>query len=261
MIKRANTQKDHIEQLGRAIHLENVTIAYNSDNVILQNSSIEVNSGAMVAVMSPIGSGKSTLLKTILGMIKPVTGYVYVYSRPVDVVEKNIVAIVPLKKEISWNFPITVNELVTLGRYEYLKYKLFVSQTDKDVVADVLKRLDLTNKKNTIISELSENDKQKVIIARAIAQDTRIILLDEPLAISNIDDKKLIIDLLKEENKKGKTIILAHHDVMNIPDMFSQIIVIKDKKLVTARSKSNSASKNIPFISDSISLKDVDLGI
>ena len=261
MIKRANTQKDHIEQLGRAIHLENVTIAYSSDNIILQDTSLEVNGGAMVAVMSPIGSGKSTLLKTILGLLKPISGYVYVYSRPVDVVENNVVAIVPLKKEISWSFPITVNELVLLGRYEYLKYKLFASQNDKDVVVDVLKRMGLVNKKNTIISELSENDKQKVIVARAIAQDARIILLDEPLAISNIEDKQIIIDVLKEENKKGKTIVLAHHDVMSIPDMFSQIIVIKDRKLVTAKSKSSSASKNIPFISDSISLKDVDLGI
>jgi len=259
MTKRTLSHKEHIEQLNRAIHIENITIAY-GDHIILQNTGFQLAASSMLALIAPFGAGKTTLLKTILGMVKPLSGYVYIFSRPTKTLINDI-AFVPARYEINWNFPINLKDLVMMSRYNFMRFNLFASKEDKDRVAESLELLELDSKKKISISELTDEERQRAIVARAIAQDARIILLDEPFSINHIYSQNLIIKALEEQNKRGKSIIIAHHDMITIPNIFNQIILIKDKKIISGISLSSSGSKNIPFINDTISTKDIKFGI
>ncbi len=207
------------------IELENVFFSYNNTNT-LNDVNFKVNSGDIVSIIGPNGGGKSTLLKLILGLIVPDSGTIKINGNPPKT-ERGNLGYVPQSIKYDSRFPITVFETVLSGR---LKKKIgFFSRKDKEKTLDELKRAGLSEAADTPFSELSGGQKQKVLIARALAGDPEILLLDEPTTNIDTNSEEQLTDLLLKLRKR-LTILLVSHD-MGFVNTFSGRVFCVNKKV------------------------------
>ncbi|NES87018.1 MAG: metal ABC transporter ATP-binding protein, partial [Moorea sp. SIO2B7] len=209
-----------------SIEVKNVTVAYNG-KVALHGANLKLNSGSICGLVGMNGSGKSTLFKTIMGFIKPKTGWVLINGMPIKRVQKqNLIAYVPQEEEVDWNFPVSVWDVVMMGRYGYMNLLRIPSRKDKSIVAESLDRVQMEEFNNQQIGELSGGQKKRTFIARALAQRANIILLDEPFNGVDIKTERTIIDLLVELKELGNTILISSHDLDSISTFCDQVILV-----------------------------------
>lgn len=217
-------------KLAPALEIIHLSVNYEK-TPILWDISLRVPSGNIVGIIGPNGAGKSTLLKTILGLIKPVSGKVEFFGSTLAEMQKRI-AYVPQRESVDWDFPITVKELVMMGRYGALGV---FQRPKKQDYADAQKYLELVGMKgfeNRQISQLSGGQQQRVFIARALLQEADIYFMDEPFSGIDMGSESMIIHLLKELKNKGKTIFVVHHDLNTIESYFDWLIML-NMRLVT----------------------------
>jgi zinc transport system ATP-binding protein len=200
--------------MQKAVEIKNVSVYYN--NVCaLSNINLTITKNDFLGVIGPNGSGKSTLLKVIAGIIKPSSGNIFLFGKPINEYFCST-GYVPQHLKFDKNFPINVMEVVLMGRLNRKKRLFFnFNEDDKKITTKILKNLNIYNLKNRQISELSGGQLQKVLIARALAVNPKIILLDEPTASLDAHSKNNIYALLKELNKTI-TIVLVSHDMGSI---------------------------------------------
>lgn len=215
----------------KVLALHDVTVAYGNQPV-LWSVDFELPKGIMAGVIGPNGAGKSTLLKAIMGLLPISSGRIHLFSSELKQVRKKI-AYIPQKESIDWDFPITVEEVVGMGRYVHQKWWQSTSGKDKIVVQNALEQVDLLAYAKVAIGELSGGQKQRVFIARALAQNADMYLMDEPFAGVDVASEKKIIDLLKDIQAQGKTIIVVHHDLQSAMDYFNWVIFL-NKRLVAS---------------------------
>ena len=213
------------------VKVEDLTIAYH-DKPVLRDNDINIIKNSVTAVIGPNGAGKSTLIKGILGLQKKLSGEILIMGEPLKKVQKKI-AYIPQTSEANWDFPTTVMDVVLMGRYVHLGWFRHPKREDREKAEAALKRIGMYEFKDRQISKLSGGQRQRVFIARLIAQEADLYFMDEPLAGIDKVTEKVIIDFVKEEQKKGKTAVIVHHDLATIREYFDHVVII-NKRVVAA---------------------------
>ncbi|MBN9386565.1 MAG: metal ABC transporter ATP-binding protein [Chloroflexi bacterium] len=192
------------------LKIENLSVAY-GPVIALRNVNLELTANNLVGVIGPNGAGKSSLLKGILGMV-PQSGKVSISGKSLDQARQRI-SYVPQRSEVHWDFPITVEEVVMMGRYRQIGWIKFPSKTDRRIVADTIEQVGMYDLRKRQIGQLSGGQQQRVFVARALAQQGDIILLDEPLSGVDTTSQEVIMQLLEKLRDEGKLIVMATHDL------------------------------------------------
>lgn len=214
-----------------AYEAHNLTVSYDKQPV-LWNIDFEVPEGKLVGIVGPNGSGKTTLLKATMGILSSDSGFVKIFGNRVDDVRQRL-SYVPQRQSVDWDFPATVMDVCLMGRYR--KGRLFgrLSKTDRAIAADALSRVGMTEYRDRQISELSGGQQQRVFIARSLAQQADIYLMDEPFVGIDAASEEAIMKLLTEMRSEGKTVVLVHHDLHTAVEFFDWTILL-NTRLVAA---------------------------
>lgn len=210
-----------------AIEAHNVTASYGGQPV-LWDIDFELPEGHIIGIIGPNGSGKTTLLKTIMGLIEPASGFVKVFNKPLDQVRERV-AYVPQRESVDWDFPASVFDVVMMGRYR--KNNLFKrnNKTDIEIVNHSIEKVGLTEFKNRQISQLSGGQQQRVFIARALAQQADLYLMDEPFVGVDAATESSILKILQEMKNNGKTVVIIHHDLQTVSDYFDYLVLLNTR--------------------------------
>ncbi len=209
-----------------SIDIENVTVAYHG-KVALHSASLQLKAGTICGLVGMNGAGKSTLFKVMMGLVKPTTGRILMNGLPIRKVQKsNLVAYVPQSEEVDWNFPVNVYDVVMMGRYGYMNLLRIPGSIDKQAVRESLERVEMWPMRDRQIGELSGGQKKRTFFARALAQQAKVLLLDEPFAGVDIKTEKMMIDLLMELRQTGHTILVSTHDLDSITTFCDQVVLI-----------------------------------
>lgn len=216
------------------IEFKNVCSGYDQSDV-LRDVSLTIADGDFAVIMGPNGSGKSTLLYTLIGYLPLRKGNILIKGKPLEQWHKKelakVIALIP--QETVMPFDYTVEEMVMMGRYPWLELMQSWSKQDKDIVQEILKQMELTALANRYFSQLSGGEKQRVLLARALAQQTEVILLDESLSQLDINHQIEMMQLLSEINRKaGKCIILVSHHINLAANVASHLIFLKEGRLL-----------------------------
>lgn len=206
------------------LHVEDLTMAYR-ETAVIWDIDFAVPSGVRCAIVGPNGAGKSTLLKGMLGLQAPVSGFVRFWGKPIAEVRRRI-AYVPQRGAVNWDFPTTVFDVVLMGRYAFLGLFRRPGKADKEIAQSALAEMKLTELADRQISELSGGQKQRVFIARALAQESDLYIMDEPLAGVDETTERIIMDKFVALQKAGKTVIAVHHDLSTLEEYFDYLIVL-----------------------------------
>lgn len=208
----------------KVLDVNQLTVTYD-ETPVLWDISLDIPSGKLVGIIGPNGAGKSTFIKAVLGLVKPLSGKIKILEKPLADVKKKI-AYVPQRESVDWDFPMTVEELVLMGRYGRLKMFERPSKRDYELVREVLVKVGMEGFKDRQINELSGGQKQRIFIARALVQEAEVYFLDEPFAGIDIGSENLILALLKKLVSEGKSVFVVHHDLSTVESHFDWVIML-----------------------------------
>jgi manganese/zinc/iron transport system ATP- binding protein len=229
-------RRSFAEPIPNAPALEAVSVSAgypNTDSPALRRVSLRVPLGARVALVGPNGAGKSTLLKAAAGLLPLDTGELRIYGRPVSACQHRV-AYLAQRGEIDWRFPINVRRLVLTGRYVHLGWLKRPTARDHQLVEQVLARLKLSHLAERQISQLSGGQQQRALLARALAQEADLLLLDEPLNAVDAETRTIVTDLLAELQQQGKTAVVATHDLGRLETDFDGALYLSEGHEVAA---------------------------
>lgn len=207
------------------LRVSDLSVSY-QDVKALENIHFDTECGRSIALVGPNGAGKSTLLKTLAHLIKPDRGQILWKGRRMER-SSNEIAYLPQRGDVDWNFPITVRGLVEMGRYPNLGLWKSYSRHDADIVERALAAMELLDLQKRQISALSGGQQQRVFIARALAQEAHVLLLDEPFAGLDKPSQETLHRLFRELTREGRLMIASHHDLQTVPDIFDDILLLK----------------------------------
>ena len=197
-----------------ALDVRQLTAGYPGNRHALRNISFTVESGERISIIGPNGAGKSTLFKVIVGLLQPSGGTLTIYGEDCHSSHSNV-GYVPQQNAIDWSFPASVFDVVLMGRSRHVGWLRHPGKDDHDIVRDILAHLSLKHLEKRQISELSGGQRRRVFIARALAQDTRIMALDEPFSGVDQSAEQEIIDTLEILTNHGITVLLSTHHMQN----------------------------------------------
>ena len=200
------------------IEVHDLTVSYHKKPV-LWDVDLLLPHGKVIGIMGPNGAGKSTLLKTIMGLVPPDSGYVKLFDKTLAAVRKQV-SYVPQKDSIDWDFPASVLDVVVMGRYARLGLFQRPSKADKAYALACLRQVGMDTLAKRQIGRLSGGQQQRVLLARALAQEAQLYLMDEPFAGIDAATEKVMIDLLRAMAQAGKTVLVVHHDLQAAADYF-----------------------------------------
>ena len=209
------------------ITVEGLSVSYGNKRV-LTNVYLNILPGHIYGLIGPNGAGKSTLFKSILGLIELNSGKLNILGGDIEEVRSKI-AYVPQRDEIDWTFPANVMDVVLMGRYPHKTLFQKLNTLDNKIALDALESLGIAHFKDRQIGQLSGGQQQRVFLARALAQEAEIILLDEPFVGVDITTEEKIISTLKQLAKEGKTLLVVHHDLSTVEEYFSQVILLNQR--------------------------------
>lgn len=213
-----------------AITVEDLYVFYNQE-LILDNVNFFIPAGSIAAIIGPNGAGKSTLIKSMLDFTSKKSGTVQFFANTLAEFRKKI-AYIPQRAEIDWDFPITVFDLVLMGRYPYHSLFSFLKPADYKKTIEALEAVSMLAYKDEAIGNLSGGQQQRCFVARALCQEADIYLFDEPLVGIDTITEKIIMHLLKKLKNEGKTILMVHHDFSTVIEYFDWVVLLN--KTVTA---------------------------
>ena len=217
--------------MKKIIDIYNVTVKFNN-KTILENINLTLGGSKIIALVGANGAGKSTLFKSIMGIINPRDGNIIINGKnPKDALKNNLISYVPQIEEVDWNFPLLVEELVMMGRYNHMNIFRKVSIKDKRIVKESLDFVQMNEFINSQIGELSGGQKKRIFIARALAQESKILLLDEPFSGVDINTEESLSMLFRSLVDRGCLIIVSTHNLGSVPRFCDEVILL-DKKLL-----------------------------
>ncbi|MCZ7660557.1 MAG: manganese/iron ABC transporter ATP-binding protein [Xanthobacteraceae bacterium] len=215
------------DALGASILLRDLSVTYPNGVTAVRDASFALDPGTICALVGVNGSGKSTIFKAIMGFVKPSAGEVRLCGLPVDAaLKKNIVAYVPQSEDIDWNFPVLVEQVVMMGRYGHMNFLRMPSRADRYKVDQALERVGMSDWRKRQIGELSGGQKKRVFLARSLAQEGRIILLDEPFTGIDVKTEAAIIGLLRELRASGHLMLVSTHNLGSVPDFCDHVVLL-----------------------------------
>ncbi|MDP0930041.1 manganese/iron ABC transporter ATP-binding protein [Paracoccus onubensis] len=223
-------QPAHSESAGHqdGIEVQEVTVTYRNGQTALRNASFQIPRGTVTALVGVNGAGKSTLFKAIMGFVPVAKGDIRLLGLSVkEALKKNLVAYVPQSEEVDWTFPILVEDVVMMGRYGRMGFLRRPSPVDHAAVDAALSRVDMQDFRSRQIGELSGGQKKRVFLARALAQDGQVILLDEPFTGVDVKTEEQITALLRELRDEGRVMLVSTHNLGTVPEFCDRVVLVK----------------------------------
>ncbi|MEM9430074.1 MAG: manganese/iron ABC transporter ATP-binding protein [Pseudomonadota bacterium] len=210
------------------LSVESITAVYRNGHTALHDASFEIPSGSITALVGVNGAGKSTLFKAIMGFVRLSAGSIRIFGASVqDALRQNAVAYVPQSEEVDWSFPVLVEDVVMMGRYGHMGIFRRPSAADRAAVDAALARVGMAEYRDRQIGELSGGQKKRVFLARALAQDGRIILLDEPFTGVDVKTEDAIVALLRELRAEGRVMLVSTHNLGSVPEFCDRTVLLK----------------------------------
>jgi manganese/iron transport system ATP-binding protein len=210
------------------IEAKDVTVTYRNGHTALWDASFEVPRGTVTALVGVNGAGKSTLFKALMGFVPTASGEIRILGRKVkDALRANLVAYVPQAEEVDWEFPVLVEDVVMMGRYGHMGLLRRPSPEDHAAVTAALGRVNMQDFRRRQIGELSGGQRKRVFLARALAQDGQVILLDEPFTGVDVKTEVQIIALLRELKEEGRVMLVSTHNLGSVPEFCDRTILVK----------------------------------
>lgn len=235
-----------------AIEVENLTVRYHG-KAVLHDVSVTVPTAAICGLVGMNGAGKSTLFKSIMNAVPTAAGKVRLEGHTVKTAQKRgIVAYVPQTEIVDWNFPVSVFDVVMMGRYGFMNIFRRASAEDKLAVSKALERVHLADFSDRQIGQLSGGQRKRVFVARALAQGATILLLDEPFAGVDAKTEASLVELLKDLQRQGITTLVAAHDLATIGSYCDHIILLNKEVIAAGPTKEVFTEKNIAKTYDSV---------
>ena len=221
---------------GAAVRLEDVSVGYGGAPV-LERIDLEIPSGAFTALIGGNGSGKTTLLKTILGSLRPSRGTVAVDGQAPRRARSRI-GYMPQTSAVDWSFPVTVREVVEMGRYQFAwkrRFRLGASADPNGAVERAMATMDVAELARREIAELSGGQQKRVLIARALAREPALLLLDEPAASLDVVADDSLIETLCDVAARGTTVVIATHDLESVVDHYAHVVCLRQAVIAAGR--------------------------
>lgn len=225
-----------------AIAIKNLNVAYQR-NQILYNLNFIAEVGTLVAIVGPNGSGKTTLLQSIMGLL-PCTGNIAIFDQPSSS-QRHKIAYIAQRSSVDWSFPISVLDIVMMGRYGQLKFGQRPTAHDKNIALDALTQVKMLEHADQPIGHLSGGQQQRVFLARALAQQADIFIMDEPFIGIDITTEKIMLDLFAQLKQNNKTIIVVHHDLVTVQKYFDVIFFMNKKEIASGPMITTMTAENI----------------
>jgi manganese/zinc/iron transport system ATP- binding protein len=214
-----------------AVEVHDLTVAYRTQPV-LWDVDLELPEGRLIAIVGPNGAGKSTLLKAVLGLVPPVTGWVKIFGEPYAR-RRSWVGYVPQRESVDWDFPTSALDVVTMGLYGQVGWFRRPGRHHRETALSCLDKVGMRDLAHRQISQLSGGQQQRVFLARALAQDARLYLMDEPFAGVDATTERAILTLLQELRGSGRTVVAVHHDLQTVAEYFDHVVLL-NMRLVAA---------------------------
>lgn len=241
--------KDRLQ--GDAVHTtgiaaRDVTVTYRNGHTALWDASFEIPRGTVTALVGVNGAGKSTLFKAIMGFVPAAKGEISILGLPVrEALSRNLVAYVPQSEEVDWDFPVLVEDVVMMGRYGHMGFLRRPRQADHDAVDLALSRVNMQEFRHRQIGELSGGQRKRVFLARALAQDGQVILLDEPFTGVDVKTEEQIVALLRELRDEGRVMLVSTHNLGSVPEFCDRTILVKGTVLSYGPTETTFTRKNL----------------
>lgn len=207
-----------------ALEVHDLTVAYHHKPV-LWDIDLTLEDSHLVGIVGPNGAGKSTLIKAIMGLLPLSSGWVKVYGKPLKQ-SLGMVAYVPQRESVDWDFPVNAYDVVMMGRYGRLGWFRHPGKVDHEAVQEALQKVGMQDYATRQISNLSGGQQQRIFLARALAQDTPIYLMDEPFAGVDAATEEAIMEVLRELRQRGRLVLVVHHDLARVKDYFDMVLLL-----------------------------------
>ena len=231
---------------GDGLRAEGVTVTYRNGHTALWDASFSIPRGTITALVGVNGAGKSTLFKAIMGFVPAASGTITILGRPVaEALRANLVAYVPQAEEVDWSFPVLVEDVVTMGRYGHMGFLRRAKDSDRRAVATALDRVGMTEFRHRQIGELSGGQRKRVFLARALAQDGQVILLDEPFTGVDVRTEEQITNLLRELRAEGRVMLVSTHNLGSVPEFCDRTILVKGTVLASGPTETTFTRENL----------------
>ncbi|MGR6982215.1 ATP-binding cassette domain-containing protein [Testudinibacter sp. P27/CKL/0425] len=231
------------------LNVRDVSVRYSNGHTALHDVSFSLQGGTTCALVGVNGSGKSTLFKSLMGLVQPLQGSIRLFDLPVKkALKQNLVSYVPQAEEVDWQFPISVYDVVMTGRYGYMNFLRIPSAQDKQKVEQAMQRVDIGHLRNRQIGELSGGQKKRVFLARALAQESRIILLDEPFTGVDVKTENAIVELLGQLRSEGHLILVSTHNLGSVPHFCDQVVMINRTVIAAGSTETTFTQKNLQLV-------------
>lgn len=226
--------------------IQQVTVTYRNGHTALRDASFSVPRGSIAALVGINGSGKSTLFKALMGFVRLAQGEIAILQRPVkQALRENLVSYVPQAEEVDWSFPVLVEDVVMMGRYGHMGMLRRAKTQDHQAVDAALARVGMLEFRHRQIGELSGGQKKRVFLARAIAQDGQVILLDEPFTGVDVQTEAKIIELLRELRDEGRTMLVSTHNLGSVTEFCDYTVMVKGTVLASGPTESTFTAENL----------------
>jgi len=214
------------------LSVRDVSVTYRTGLTALNGATFTLPEGSITALVGVNGSGKSTLFKAIMGFVPLRSGAVEILGMPREAaLKRNLVAYVPQAEEVDWTFPVLVEDVVMMGRYGHMGWLRRPAPRDRELVEQALARVGMAGLAQRQIGELSGGQKKRVFLARALAQEGRVILLDEPFTGVDVTTEETIVALLKELRDEGRVMLISTHNLGSVPDFCDRAVLINRRVL------------------------------
>lgn len=223
---------------GTGIAVEDITVTYRNGFTALRDATFEIPTGTISALVGVNGSGKSTLFKAVMGFVRTSKGTIRILGRSVDdALRQNLVAYVPQSEEVDWNFPVLVEDVVMMGRYGHMGFLRIPKAVDHAAVTTALTRVGMSDFRRRQIGELSGGQKKRVFLARALAQDAQVILLDEPFTGVDVTTEEAIVGMLRALRDEGRVMLVSTHNLGSVPEFCDRAILLNRTVLAYGRTE------------------------
>lgn len=221
-IHRVATGEEHPPTAPLSIH--DMTVAYHRKPV-LWDVDFDAPDGKLIGIIGPNGAGKSTLIKAVLGLVPKASGRVLIYGKPYAR-QRRLVGYVPQRESVDWDFPVSAIDVVAMGCYGRIGWCWPVTRRHKHTAMQSLDRVGMADYASRQISHLSGGQQQRVFLARALAQDAQLYLMDEPFAGVDAATERAIVTVLQELRSAGKTVLVVHHDLQTVREYFDHVLLL-----------------------------------
>jgi manganese/iron transport system ATP-binding protein len=213
---------------GAGLVARDVTVTYRNGHTALWDASFAIPRGTVTALVGVNGAGKSTLFKAIMGFVPTARGEIRILGLPVrEALRRSLVAYVPQAEEVDWAFPVLVEDVVMMGRYGHMGFLRRARATDRAAVDAALERVGMSAYRERQIGELSGGQRKRVFLARALAQDGQVILLDEPFTGVDVKTEEQIVALLRELRAEGRVMLVSTHNLGSVPEFCDRTVLVK----------------------------------